>query len=61
MRQVKVAAVQMKCEPEQEKNLKKAEEMIRKAAAEGANIILLPKENISASSADMIFTAMQTP
>ena len=43
MRQVKVAAVQMKCEPEQEKNLKKAEEMIRKAAAEGANIILLPE------------------
>ena len=43
MRQVKAAAIQMKCEPEHEKNLQKAEEMIRKAAAEGANIILLPE------------------
>lgn len=43
MRQVKVAAIQMKCETEQKKNLQKAEEMIRRAAAEGANIILLPE------------------
>lgn len=43
MRNVKVAAIQMQCETELEKNLQKAERMIRKAAAEGANIILLPE------------------
>ena len=57
MRQIKAAAIQMKCDLEHKKNLQKAEQMIRKAAAEGANIILLPEllsGNISASSADMI-------
>lgn len=33
----------MKCDLEHKKNLQKAEQMIRKAAAEGANIILLPE------------------
>lgn len=64
MRQVKVAAVQMKCEPEQEKNLKKAEEMIRKAAAEGANIILLPElfeREYFCQQRRYDFTAMQNP
>ena len=43
MRQIKAAAIQMKCDLERKKNLQKAEQMIRKAAAEGANIILLPE------------------
>ena len=38
MRQIKAAAIQMKCDLEHKKNLQKAEQMIRKAAAEGANI-----------------------
>lgn len=40
---VKIAAVQMQCSPKREENLKKAERAIRKAASEGANIILLPE------------------
>ena len=43
MRQIKAAAIQMKCDLEHKKNLQKAEQIIRKAAAEGANIILLPE------------------
>ena len=43
MRQIKAAAIQMKCDLEHKKNLQKAEQMIRKAAAEGTNIILLPE------------------
>ena len=43
MRQIKAAPIQMKCDLEHKKNLQKAEQMIRKAAAEGANIILLPE------------------
>ena len=43
MRKVKVAAIQMQCSDMPEENLKKAEHMIRKAAAEGANIVLLPE------------------
>lgn len=43
MRSVTVAAIQMRCEKEVDKNLKKAEQMVRKAAAAGANIILLPE------------------
>lgn len=43
MRQVKVAAIQMQCSKNPEENRKKAEEMIRKAAGDGANIILLPE------------------
>lgn len=40
---VKVAAIQMKCERAFEKNLQNAEEKIRRAAADGAQIILLPE------------------
>ena len=41
MRKVKVAATQMSCSWNREEVLDKAEELVRKAAAEGANIILL--------------------
>ncbi len=40
---VKVAAVQMKCSRKMEENLEKAEAFVRKAAAEGAQVILLPE------------------
>lgn len=43
MRKVVVAAVQMRCYPEVEKSLAAAEKMVREAAAQGANIILLPE------------------
>ena len=43
MRQEKVAAIQMQCSKNPEENRKKAEKMIRKAAGDGANIILLPE------------------
>ena len=43
MRKVTVAAVQMQCDRSREKNIKKAEEMVRKAAEKGANVILLPE------------------
>ena len=43
MNKVKVAAIQMRCAESLEENLKKAEAMVRKAAAEGANVILLPE------------------
>ena len=43
MRKVVVAAVQMKCSRIVEENINKAEELIRKAAKKGANIILLPE------------------
>lgn len=43
MSKVVVAAIQMRCYPEVEKSLAAAEKMIRKAAAQGANIILLPE------------------
>ena len=40
MRKVKVAATQMSCSWNREEVLDKAEKLVRKAAAEGANIIL---------------------
>lgn len=43
MRKVTIGAVQMQCSNNSEDNLKKAEALVRKAAAEGANIILLPE------------------
>lgn len=43
MSKVVVAAIQMRCYPEMEKSLAAAEKMVRKAAAQGANIILLPE------------------
>lgn len=41
MRKVKIAATQMSCSWDREETLKKADALVRKAAAEGANIILL--------------------
>ena len=43
MRKVKTAAVQMRCEKQVQGNIAHAEELVRKAAAEGAQIILLPE------------------
>lgn len=43
MRKVKVAAVQMKCTTDVKENIANAEALVRAAAADGANIILLPE------------------
>ncbi len=43
MRNVKVAAVQIRCSTDINENLAKAEEKIREAAANGAKIILMPE------------------
>ncbi len=43
MRKVKVAAVQMKCTTDVKENIANAEALVRAAAANGANIILLPE------------------
>lgn len=43
MRNVKVAAIQMRCQKNPEESRKNAEEKIRQAAAAGAQIILLPE------------------
>lgn len=43
MRSVTVAAVQMQCTGQVEENIAHAEELVRKAASEGAQIILLPE------------------
>lgn len=43
MSEVKVAAIQMRCVEAMDENLKNAETKVRKAAAEGAQIILLPE------------------
>lgn len=43
MRELTVAAIQMQCSTVVEENLAKAEQMIRKAASEGAKLILLPE------------------
>ena len=43
MRKVKVAAVQMSMSSSREENISKAEKLVREAAAEGANIVLLPE------------------
>jgi len=43
LRKVTVGALQMQCSINPEENLDKAEMLVRKAAAEGANIILLPE------------------
>ena len=40
---VKVAAVQMSCSDDREENIAKAEHMVRQAASDGANVILLPE------------------
>lgn len=41
MSQVIVAATQMKCTPDRDENIAKAEDLVKKAAAKGAKIILL--------------------
>lgn len=48
MRQVTVAAIQMQMDKSSDINLNKAEHMVREAAAQGANVILLPElfENV---------------
>lgn len=43
MRNIKVAAVQMKCCESREENIEKAVNLIKSAAEEGANVILLPE------------------
>ena len=43
MRKVKVAAVQMSMSCQVEDNIFNAEHLVRMAAAEGANVILLPE------------------
>lgn len=43
MRQVTVAAIQMQMDKNPDNNLIKAEKMVRKAASQGANVILLPE------------------
>ena len=43
MRKVTVAAIQMQCSKVVEENINKADQMVRQAAKQGANIILLPE------------------
>ncbi|MBO4922130.1 MAG: N-carbamoylputrescine amidase [Lachnospiraceae bacterium] len=43
MRNITVAAIQMKCSKNVEENIAKAEKMVREAAAKGAQVILLPE------------------
>lgn len=43
MRKVTVSAIQMKCSTNVEENIKRADQMVREAAAKGAQIILLPE------------------
>lgn len=43
MREVKVAALQFSCSRDVQENINKAEKMVREAADNGANIILLPE------------------
>ncbi len=43
MSKVKVAAIQMQCKTSVEENIAKADELVRKAAADGCQVILLPE------------------
>lgn len=43
MRKVTVGVVQMRCAPSVEENIAKADALVRQAAAQGANVILLPE------------------
>lgn len=43
MRKVTVATIQMQCSKDVNENIKKADQMVRDAAAQGANVILLPE------------------
>ena len=59
MRMVTVAAVQMHCSRDVTDNLERAEQLVRQAAAQGANVILLPDGTISVRSGSMIIISMQ--
>lgn len=43
MRKITAAAVQMRCDISREVNLRRAEEFVRRAAAQGAQLVLLPE------------------
>lgn len=43
MSKVKVAAIQMQCKTSVEENIARADELVRKAAADGCQVILLPE------------------
>lgn len=43
MRQVTAAALQMRCGKDVKENIRHAEELVRRAASQGANVILLPE------------------
>lgn len=43
MRKIRYAGIQMRCRKEPEENIRHAEEMVREAAANGAQVILLPE------------------
>ena len=43
MRKIKLACVQMRCSTDRNENIQKAASFVRDAAANGANIILLPE------------------
>lgn len=43
MREVTIAAIQMACSNDVRENVEKAEKMVRQAAKDGANVILLPE------------------
>lgn len=62
MRNVKYAGIQMQCSRSVEENIAKADKMVREAAANGAQIILLPellKDSISVRREIMIITHLQ--
>lgn len=43
MRKIKLACVQMRCSTDRNENIQKAASFVREAAADGANVILLPE------------------
>lgn len=43
MRKIRVAAVQLRCSPSLKENLRHVEELVRSAAAQGAQLVLLPE------------------
>ena len=58
MRKVKVAAVQMRCTRDVNANIANAERLVRKAAGDGAQIILLPE---SCSSNQLLREGRKAP
>ena len=43
MRNITVAAIQMRCVPDPAENLRTAERLVRQAAGQGAQVVLLPE------------------